>query len=245
MLGLHLVRSSSCGFTNLNKCLSLHVNQGKLLKTITSSSTGDRTFSNLSRKDVNSHKLKIQSLTDGFLLQPTRCLRIPPTNKPEFDEFLGAFKNELSKFSLSDLKKSPNVHLLYGAGGLAPFILPPLQMLVFGYTDGMAWLQLAYGATILSYLGGIQWGATLPDSSKPLPSYEALGLAVAPQLVAWVSLLLPVPLGLITTSTALTATLAVDLLKQNYPPWFKSLRIFLTLGAVGSLAGTLFGSIVA
>ncbi|XP_008486830.1 transmembrane protein 69-like [Diaphorina citri] len=109
----------------------------------------------------------------------------------------------------------------------------------------MAWFQLAYGATILSYLGGIQWGATLPDSSKSLPSYEALGLAVAPQLVAWFSLLLPIPLGLITTSTALTATLAVDLLKQNYPPWFKSLRIFLTMGAVGSLVGTLFGYIVA
>ncbi|KAL1463307.1 hypothetical protein WDU94_015070, partial [Cyamophila willieti] len=100
---------------------------------------------------------------------------------------------------------------------------------------------------IFFFLSGIQWGATLQDSSKalPKPTFEALGLAVAPQLVAWFSLLLPVPLGLITSATALTGTLAIDLLKSTYPPWFKSLRIFLTLGAVGSLAGTLVGTILA
>lgn len=70
---------------------------------------------------------------------------------------MNAFKNELSKFSVTDLKKSPSVHVVYGAGGLAPFVLPPLQMLTFGFADGMAWFQLAYAATILSYLGGKYW----------------------------------------------------------------------------------------
>lgn len=155
MLALHLIRSSSSRVANLNKFVSLNLDQNQLLKAITYASINDRSYSKLTKKDINS-VLKPTSL-NGSSFQPTRYLRIPPTNKQEFNEFMNAFKNELSKFSVTDLKKSPSVHVVYGAGGLTPFVLPPLQMLMFGFADGMAWFQLAYAATILSYLGGKYW----------------------------------------------------------------------------------------
>lgn len=242
MFSLHLFRCSKQPFFIKSVCKkNVH---SKLINSTIAFSSGieKRNFSNLSKnqpQSILSAKLHVPLLLDE------RHLRIPPTNKDELNECLTAFKTELFKFSVKDLKDSPKTHLTYGTLGLLPFILPPVQMLLFGYMDGVVWLQLAYGATILSYLGGVQWGATIPDSSKNLPSWETIGVSVAPQLIAWIALTLPIPLGIMTTGTALTATLAMDLLKFNYPPWFKSLRIFLTMGAVGSLVATLFGYVLA
>lgn len=154
MLAYRLAQTSSFRIASIKKCVPPKLNHNNLCETIfASASTSNQYFSKFSRQDAFDQPL-LFTKRGISPLQSKKCLKLPPTNKPEFDAFLQAFQNELFKFNVSELKQTPKAHLLYGAGGLAPFILPPLQMLMFEYSDGMAWFQLAYAATILSYLGG-------------------------------------------------------------------------------------------
>jgi hypothetical protein len=50
---------------------------------------------------------------------------------------------------------------------------------------------LAYGAVVLSFLGGVHWGFALPDPSGH-GSRARLGLGVVPSLVGWIGLLIAV-----------------------------------------------------
>jgi NAD(P)-dependent dehydrogenase (short-subunit alcohol dehydrogenase family) len=63
---------------------------------------------------------------------------------------------------------------------------------------------LAYGASILSFLGGIQWGLAV---ARPGGAGLAvrLALSVVPSLAAWLALLLPVRPGLLVRAASLAA----------------------------------------
>ena len=53
--------------------------------------------------------------------------------------------------------------LAYGLGGLVPFVTIPAHMVNAGvFIPELAYCHLAYGAIILSFLGGTRWGLTLP-----------------------------------------------------------------------------------
>jgi hypothetical protein len=102
---------------------------------------------------------------------------------------------------------------------------------------------LAYGASILSFLGGIQWGLAVarPDGAGLA---VRLALSVVPSLAAWLALLLPVRPGLLVLAVSLAAVLAADLRAAQHglaPPWYPKLRLPLSGGAmVALLAGTLW-----
>ena len=141
---------------------------------------------------------------------------------------------------LKYLGSAPTASLVVGLGGLIPFISAPAFMLVAGYySPFVAYGQVAYGASILSFLGGIRWGLTLPEEGGVRPSWFNIGYSVTPSLIAWVGLLFPVPLALCVMMTGLGGSLYMDLTLYGYPAWFRALRFLLTLFAILSLWTTL------
>jgi hypothetical protein len=132
--------------------------------------------------------------------------------------------------------------VLLGFAGLIPFgglaVAAVIGFAPFGY-DPVFGLE-AYGATILSFLGGIQWGFLLspgrPAGVRHVPLRFAIG--VAPQLLGWAALLWASPLSILILALALLAHLGVDWAAGRdglAPDWFMSLRTPLSLGAAISL----------
>lgn len=98
----------------------------------------------------------------------------------------------------------------------------------------------AYGAVILSFLGGIRWGAAL--EGKHADDWLNLALSVIPSLIGWLSLLLPPFYGLPILLIGFAVQLQWDMgarKKGVIPSWFMGLRMHLTMGAILSLAALL------
>jgi len=98
----------------------------------------------------------------------------------------------------------------------------------------------AYGAVILSFLGGVKWGIVLNGSTEH--QWRELTLSVLPSIVAWMALLLPGAGTLLLLAAALLGQYWLDFLSVRHgdlPRWFGKLRIVLTVGAVLSLVGGL------
>ncbi|NBN64212.1 DUF3429 family protein [Microvirga tunisiensis] len=127
-----------------------------------------------------------------------------------------------------------------GATGVIPFAAPTLLLLV---APGLVPAPLApllplalaaYGAVILSFLGGVHWGLGLSASmaGRTDPGLaRRLVISVIPSLVGWVALLLPAATGLLLLALAFPLMLAVDLKAARegaVPAWYPRLRIPLT-----------------
>lgn len=104
----------------------------------------------------------------------------------------------------------------------------------------------AYGAVILSFLGGIHWGLAISvagTADQKGVSYRRLTISVVPSLVAWCALLLPTGATLPVLAAAFAVMLAVDWRlaeKAEAPSWYPKLRWPLTTAVVFSLGlGTL------
>jgi hypothetical protein len=131
----------------------------------------------------------------------------------------------------------PSIATWLGVFGLVPFI---------GFAAGALFLTgdaaaaashalLTYGATILSFLGGLYWGGALVKpglSSGQIALF--LGVGVMPQLLGWAALLVPSPYGHAMTAAGLLALLALDRAAARAgltPDWFLRLRWILSCGA--------------
>lgn len=141
---------------------------------------------------------------------------------------------------IKEVRHSPMPALILGFSGLIPFVAAPGYMILSQfYMPSMAFAQTVYGACILSFLGGVRWGITVPEESYIRPDWFNLGYSVTPSLVAWIALLLPSSLSMLTVLSGLAATAYLDTTMFGYPPWFKGLRFLLSLIAVLSLWTTL------
>lgn len=105
---------------------------------------------------------------------------------------------------------------------------------------------LAYGATILSFLGGLSWGFALADLQKRPPNARhawLFGLGVLPQLLGWGALLLGGPWAFVAVAGGLLALLLIDrhlVRAGDAPAWFGQLRWQLSsLASLAMLAGAL------
>ncbi|KAK6172014.1 hypothetical protein SNE40_018417 [Patella caerulea] len=135
---------------------------------------------------------------------------------------------------LKQIKSSPKPALILGFSGLIPFISTPLYFITSQtFCADIAFAQMAYGATILSFLGGVRWGFVIQKDH--LRNWFNMGYSVAPSLIAWVGLLLPFPAAMLTMITGLAATAYFDTMLRGYPSWFKGLRFTLSFFAVLSL----------
>jgi len=138
--------------------------------------------------------------------------------------------------NFKDIKTAPKAVQTLGFSGLIPFVLPPLATLMNGeFLPNLAFAQLAYGCTILAFLGGVKWGYTLPPESRDKPTYNNLCISITWPLVAWGAMCLPEVLGTFTLMGGIAAAVYHDTLMSSYPPWFKALRVCLSSVSLASL----------
>ncbi len=119
--------------------------------------------------------------------------------------------------------------LPFAAGALAAWRPDPVG--AFAVTA-----LLAYGAVILSFLGGIHWGLAL-ERAHPRPAQ--LGLGVLPSLAGWTALLVGGRAGIALLMVGFVGVLVLDLRLTRdgaAPPWFASLRAVLTTAVLACLA---------
>jgi hypothetical protein len=140
----------------------------------------------------------------------------------------------------------PPAALLLGLAGLIPFV--GCAALIWTGTpvpaiDDPARAILAYGALILSFLGGVRWGFALRMTDAGLQA-RAFLLAIAPAVAAWFLLLGPVLMGLAVLPVMLLLLGLADehLPKVGAPVWYRSLRRMLTAGAVLSCLAAAAGT---
>ncbi|XP_007538529.1 transmembrane protein 69 [Erinaceus europaeus] len=148
-----------------------------------------------------------------------------------------------SPSTITYLPDSPKPALYVTLAGLIPFVAPPLVMVMTkSYIPLLAFVQMAYGASFLSFLGGIRWGFALPQGSPAKPDYLNLANSIAPVIFSWFAFLASEKISeaIVTVLIGLGITLHVELfLLPHYPNWFKALRIVVTLVAFFSYIVTL------
>ncbi|KAK7944809.1 hypothetical protein WMY93_000537 [Mugilogobius chulae] len=151
--------------------------------------------------------------------------------------------DEKNKSSLKALLQCPKPALFLGFSGLIPFVSAPVLMAASStFHPEIAFAQMVYGASIVSFLGGARWGYALPEGSPALPDWKNLGNSVVPSLLAWMALLCRdnIAEGVLVVIMGLGLSLHYDLtLLPEYPAWFRALRTVLTLVATFSLLATL------
>jgi len=135
-----------------------------------------------------------------------------------------------------------------GLGGLVPFFAgaavswaPDADLRRFALTA-----LAAYAAVILSFLGGVRWGAVLHDEAA-LSRWTPLTLSVLPSLVAWVALLLPIAPMLALLLAGLLGQFVLDrraAARGQLPAWYAGLRVILTAGAGAGVTAGLIAALV-
>jgi hypothetical protein len=131
-----------------------------------------------------------------------------------------------------------------GAFGAIPFVTLALAAVFLEDPDReTAWFALAaYGAVILSFLGGIHWGLAVADGDRVIgegATFARLGGSVVPSLVSWAALFLPAQMGMMVLAAAFSGMLLFDCRASRMaqtPPWYPTLRWPLTITVVMSLA---------
>ncbi len=137
----------------------------------------------------------------------------------------------------------PTAAALLGAGGLIPFVGLSAATHLLSAEQSLIALQAltAYGAVILSFLGGIIWGLGIAGfgeaTDKPREALR-LTVSVLPSLFGWLALFFPPVAGLWLLATCFLLVLSVDLLMAQRgltPRWYPALRWRLTAIVVLSL----------
>ncbi len=117
---------------------------------------------------------------------------------------------------------------ILGYAGLIPFVFLALDPLLTGFISApLARLSLlSYGAIILSFLGGIIWGRSLDNPQAG----GAMIVSVVLSLAGWGAILWLGPEAFWVLAVGFGAALFYDM-GGNLPPWFRRLRIHLSIGA--------------
>lgn len=90
-----------------------------------------------------------------------------------------------------------------------------------------------YGAVILSFMGGAQWGLAVAEPAQAL--WRRFGVSVVPALVGWSALLAPARAGYAVLAVAFALLAIYDLWtvrRGEAPGWYGRLRLGLTTAVV-------------
>ena len=143
--------------------------------------------------------------------------------------------------------KVPRAAAWLGGLGALPFIAlaGSLPFLIGTPRNFVVHAMASYGATILTFLGGIHWGLAMESArGRDNTGFGArLVGSIMPSLVGWTALLIPATIGLILLAAAIAAMLWVDLraTRAGYVPrWYPKLRIPLSCVVIATL---LFGAV--
>ncbi|MDZ7787237.1 MAG: DUF3429 domain-containing protein [Halofilum sp. (in: g-proteobacteria)] len=132
---------------------------------------------------------------------------------------------------MDSVKLSPRTAGLLGYAGLIPFVLAAVA--IHGPWPGAALsarVFISYGAVILAFLGGIQWGLALSPGIER--ATERVVVGVLPSLLAWSALfLLPTTPATVALATGFVALLLWERRRCPVatPAWYAGLRTRLTL----------------
>jgi Protein of unknown function (DUF3429) len=134
----------------------------------------------------------------------------------------------------------PLAALLLGLAGAVPFVVLTAAIVLgmprlFGFPVFTA--LIAYGAVILSFLGGVRWGWAMREDARV--QAVQFTLSVVPSLIGWIALLLPPVQALSLTLLAMLALGISDVAAaqfQRLPPWYGKLRLLLSAIVSLSLA---------
>lgn len=133
--------------------------------------------------------------------------------------------------------------------GLVPFVLCAAGAVILPAVWGLKAMDLlrGYGMVVLAFTGAVHWGAAL-FRHVPFPQgFHArllLAWGVAPALIGWAALALPMWAGLWVLAGGFVAALAADRLAVGrglLPSWYWRLRLPVTCCVVAVLVfGALF-----
>lgn len=148
------------------------------------------------------------------------------------------------------LKTVPVAPLWLGLAGALPFAAGMIVYALGGVavlTPDLALRStVAYGAVILSFLGGVRWGIALLIQNPDVRDAR-FALSVLPSLLGWVAVLLPAFPALVMLAVAFAAQGAWDVgdaEDDGAPPWFAHLRTMLTALVCSFLSVTAVMTIV-
>jgi len=148
------------------------------------------------------------------------------------------------------LRDVPTPAALLGFLGLMPFIVsavlvwrPPEDQ----WVSVAVGVQHAYGAVILSFLGGVRWGLAIggygATSEAEGASWGRLTASVVPAVLAWATLSAPPPWSLAILMIAFALSYFADLWASrsgDAPQWYAGLRTPLSFAVIFCLMITLF-----
>jgi hypothetical protein len=157
---------------------------------------------------------------------------------------------EAVEMNVSSSISPPRHIVLLGYGGLLPFIgLALLILTSVEYRPFLAVALVNYGAVILSFVGALHWGfaMSVQNMSAELRR-DRLIWSVIPALVAWLSTLLPVPVGCLLLIVGFVVHFWQDrqlVRAVNLHAWYLPMRFRLTAVAsvcllIGAIAVVIF-----
>jgi len=134
-------------------------------------------------------------------------------------------------FGSGGTESPPEKAVWLGALGLIPSAA--LTVMIWGADEAMvsvaAFGIVAYGAVVLSFLGGAHWGfAGNAMKNQPAAASRLLVMSVVPSLMGWVAVLLPTPWSVALLAVAFVAILPLDRWALRHalaPRWWLRLRI--------------------
>lgn len=129
----------------------------------------------------------------------------------------------------------PQSTALFGGLGVIPFVAGAVLANIPSTSASGHWLVIGYGAVILSFLGGIQWGVGLKSVPRAWLPYL---IAISISLMGWIALLLTPLWGLLLLGAGYIAAFFYDAVTTplfDLPGWFIRLRILLTMSVLASL----------
>jgi hypothetical protein len=140
----------------------------------------------------------------------------------------------------SDASNVPSAAAWLGGFGVIPFIVLSLAKTFASdvLTARLSFALLAYGAIILSFLGGVHWGLAIAVPQIDNTLWRRMTLSILPSLVAWVALVTPSSTGFLILAGAFVAMLLVDIHASRVreaPAWYPKLRWPLSCGVVATL----------
>jgi len=157
------------------------------------------------------------------------------------DVVLGQVRKLFQEIKMKDLEQVPVPVFWFGVASLGPMCGPPVLALLTGVSPALTFLQVTFGATLCSFIGGLQLGHTIKEGKEI--TWERMAWNSLPQVLGWTAVILPVPLGALVAAKAFAVSAYYDLLYGNYPPWLRAFRLAFTVPAVIGLLLTFVGRI--
>jgi hypothetical protein len=136
----------------------------------------------------------------------------------------------------------PQPAAVLGGLGLLPLIVLSVQIAtgqpLGGQLTGPAlYALLIYGALVLSFLGGIQWGLAVASADRS-DGWRRYGFSVLPAFAGWAAVWFGGKNGLITLAVGMAVWCLYEMWSTGLgeaPPWYSRLRLALSVVAVIAL----------